>query len=215
MPVAGLCLAAGGASRLGRPKQLLPWGEATLLQTCVRVLLRAPLSCLTVVLGANAPAAAASLEAFSADERFSTVVNERWAEGMASSLVTGMRSLLDKEDPDEPYLGVMIALGDMPLLEADLLTALIEELRRYGNTAIVAPVYEGRRGHPVLIGRAYWDELLRLGGDRGAAEVLRRHADKLHLLEGTAAVLTDIDTAEQWRALRPQLKWEAEAPAAD
>ena len=53
MPVAGLCLAAGGASRLGRPKQLLPWGEATLLQTCVRGLLRAPLSCLTVVLGAK------------------------------------------------------------------------------------------------------------------------------------------------------------------
>lgn len=83
MSVAGLCLAAGGSSRLGRPKQLLPWGEATLLQTSVRGLLRAPLSCLTVVLGADAPAAAASLEPFSADERFSAVVNERWADGMS------------------------------------------------------------------------------------------------------------------------------------
>ena len=188
---------------MGYPKQLLPWGESTLLQTSVRTLLQTPLSCCTVVLGANVPAVAASLQAFAADARFSAVINERWADGMATSLVAGLRSLLAREASGSAYLGVLIALGDMPLVESGLIAALIGELKKRGSAAIVAPVYNGQRGHPVLIGRAYWDELLQLSGDKGASAVLKRHSDQLHLVPATASVLSDIDTREQWRQHRP------------
>ncbi|MDO5297103.1 MAG: nucleotidyltransferase family protein [bacterium] len=203
MRIAGLCLAAGAAQRMGQPKQLLPWGKTTLLQTCVHNLLRTQMCDCTVVVGANAQDVTASLEEFAQEERFSITVNERWAEGMSTSLAAGVRSLLKREAADNPYIGVLIALGDMPFVEPRFITLLLEEQQRWGSTAIVAPVYAGKRGHPVLIGRAYWQELLQLSGDRGAAEVLRRHQGQLHLVPGTAGVLMDIDTVEQWRERRP------------
>ncbi len=203
--VVALCLAAGASRRMGSPKQLLAWDGETVLQRSLRALLMSDIEDLILVLGANFVEVAQSVRSWPAPCPLTIVNNKRWEEGMASSLVCGLRQLLSGDKQGlQSWSGVMIALGDMPFLESASINKLIVAHRESGPQSIVIPLYGGRRGHPVIFGRAYADELMHLKGDRGASSVVRDHLDRVVQVDGDNANLTDIDTPEEWRKYSPQ-----------
>ena len=202
--VAVLCLAAGCARRMGRLKQLLPWRDTTVLQAALRPYRDLNMQPLVLVVGANSAEIMESLEP-GWRNICHLVRNERWREGMATSLVEGTRYLMGWErERNCRFAGVMVGLGDMPLLTASAIEKLLAAFGTGKEDRIVAPVWQGRRGHPVIIGREYWPELLELQGDRGAAPILRRHGDKVRMVEADEAVCRDVDTPEQWKALQEE-----------
>ena len=148
-----------------------------------------------VVTGHDAAAVVAALDGLDVER----VHNEHHRAGMASSLVRGVATLAD-------HAAVLICLADMPdvssahvacLLAAQ--RALDDELR---DRAIIVPLAHGRRGNPVLIGRAFFERLLALEGDVGARELIRAHpAAVREVVIDDDAVLTDHDTLEELAAL--------------
>jgi len=96
--------------------------------------------------------------------------------------------------------GFVIALADMPYIKPDTIEAIALALNT--GAAIVAPAYQGRRGHPVGFSAKFRNELEQLTGDEGARAILKRHADQIKLLEcNDPGILTDIDTPQDIKAL--------------
>ena len=179
-----LVLAAGTGSRFGGGKLLAPWGEGVLLDGALSAAFAAPVRVVTVVTGADAEAVAAAARAFNPAVRL--VHAAAFAEGMGASLRTGVAGLpLDTG-------GAFIFLGDMPRVPHDILAPLAEVLGQ-GATA-AAPTFQGRRGNPVLLGRALFPQLLSLTGDQGARSVLRELGGEIALIETLDdGVLFDVD----------------------
>jgi CTP:molybdopterin cytidylyltransferase MocA len=180
-------LAAGGSARLGVPKQLINFRGEPLVRRAARSVAEAGAAPVVVVTGAEATDIALALDGLS---HTSTVVNERWRTGLASSLATAVREL---QRLDARADGVLIATADQPLVDASafgrLLAAFAEGAR------LVAAEYSDTIGVPAVVGREHFDALLALEGDAGAGRWLRTQGEvvrRIPLLE--AAV--DIDTAE-------------------
>lgn len=187
----GLVLAAGMARRMGTTKQLLPFGDKTVLQTVVDTLVDAKLAGVAVVLGHDAEAVRDSLRG--RPVRF--CVNEAYREGMFSSVLCGLRALPTDAD------AALIALGDQPQIALNAVRAVAQAYRE-GDKGIVVPVSGGRRGHPVLIDLSrYRREILSLSGDRGLKPVVRGHPeDTLEVPVDDEGILRDLDTPEDYRA---------------
>lgn len=187
----GLVLAAGMARRMGTTKQLLPFGDKTVLQTVVDTLVDAKLAGVAVVLGHDAEAVRDSLRG--RPVRF--CVNEAYREGMFSSVLCGLRALPADAD------AALIALGDQPQIALNAVRAVAQAYRE-GDKGIVVPVSGGRRGHPVLIDLSrYRREILSLSGDRGLKPVVRGHPeDTLEVLVDDEGILRDLDTPADYRA---------------
>ncbi len=189
-----MVLAAGEGSRMGRAKQLLPWGETTVLGQTLRNLRQSSVQHVVVVTGHRAQEVAAIAGQADAE----VVHNEAYAEGeMLSSLQVAVAQL----PPSCP--AVLVMLADQPLVGPQIINSLLAAFEA-GHGQLIAPVFEGRRGNPVLIGRRYFQELLAL--PRGAAprDLLRRHPDALHLVPvDSDAILVDIDRPADYEAHRP------------
>jgi molybdenum cofactor cytidylyltransferase len=188
--IGAIVLAAGASTRMGRPKQLLPLPGGTVLSTVVARLLEAPVDRVTVVLGCQAEAIRQGA-GLPDDPRVEVVENTAWAEGMASSLRRGLRAFPDAE-------AVIVALGDQPGLDPDVVRRLIEELR--SGAVLAVPVADGQKGHPVLFSRELFPEILALSGDVGAREVVRRHWSRAARVPATS--LADLDTVQEYEAFR-------------
>lgn len=183
--VHGLVLAAGGSSRMGRPKMLLDLGGRPLLAHAVRPLLDAGLQVLWVVLGAEAEAVRGAL---AADSRLRVVENPAWRSGLASSLQAGLHASAGAD-------AVLVALGDQPSLSPEVVTRVLAAAP--GRSLVVAS-HAGRIVHPMLFGRALFPELEALAGDAGARDVVRRHQHEALRVPGTAP--RDLDTEDDYRA---------------
>lgn len=185
--IAGIVLAAGGSTRMGRPKMLLPVGVGTLLSAAVAPLLEAGLDRVVVVLGDRAQEIQRGAR-LPADPRIVPVVCPEWRAGMASSLKRGLEACADAD-------AVVVALGDEPGVTADrvrMVTAAFGPGRD-----LVVPVHRGIPAHPVLFGQSLFPELEALSGDVGAREVILRHEGEALRIEVEA--LPDIDTEEDYR----------------
>jgi molybdenum cofactor cytidylyltransferase len=195
--VAGLVLAAGGSTRLGAPKALLPTDGGTLLAVTVRALLEAGLQRVVVVLGCDA-AGVRERAGLPEDARLRVAENERWREGMASSLARGL-------DECGACQAAVVALGDQPGLDAARVQRLVEAWAAHPGAPLAVPMLpEGRLGHPVLFARELWAELRDQVGDRGGRDVVRRHWSRAARV--AEEPLHDLDTAEDvaaWRAGLP------------
>ncbi|MBS0360534.1 MAG: nucleotidyltransferase family protein [Proteobacteria bacterium] len=180
-------LAAGSGSRFGGGKLTAAWGPGVLLEGALAAAFAAPVRSVTVVIGADAPAVAAAARAF--DPRVLVVHAPDHAEGMAASLRTGIASLPADAD------GAFVFLGDMPRVPPAVLGRMAQALE--GGALAAAPVWKGRRGNPVLLGRTLFPELIGLSGDAGARGVLQGLGDRLALVESPDdGVLFDVDTPE-------------------
>ena len=182
--VAGILLAAGAGSRLGRPKALVEIGGQTLAARGAGLLRRGGADPIVVVTGA-APVDLPGV---------TLVHNPHWRTGMGSSLVAGLTAVSDL--PPDGYRAVVIALADQPLVGAESVRRLIAA-HAAGATVVVA-AYDGRPRNPVLIDRIHWAEVLATTtGDAGARPFLRAHPDLVTAVEcGDTGRADDIDTPE-------------------
>jgi molybdenum cofactor cytidylyltransferase len=193
--VGAVILAAGESRRMGTPKLLLPWGDGSTIirQVCEQVAAADGLSEVVVVAGRWQ----AEIEAQTADLPLRVTVNPRHAEGeMLSSLLVGLDALGEHND------ACLVVLGDQPGIEVgvieDVLAAYFE-----GRGCIVAPRYEGQRGHPALFDRALWAALRALPDGGAPRDVLRAHPDDLyHLDVESDSVLLDVDTPADYQRAR-------------
>ena len=194
--IAGLLLAAGGSRRLGRPKQLEPWGKgATLLGTVVAEARTFGLDELWVVLGAELDAVLAQVDLTD----LGVVENPEWEEGMASSLRVGLDALTRLSKAGS----ALILLGDQPGVDPDVIEALIAAKRK-GRAMAVVPKYRYAWGNPVLVDRTLWPRLISLSGDGGAKLLLQAHPEWVEEVWVESLPPRDVDTARDVEDLRPR-----------
>ena len=188
MRVGAVVLAAGASSRLGMPKQLLVHEGEALVRRAARAAILAGADPVLVVLGADASRVRAALDGLAGVH---VVENERWSDGLASSLAAGVRALLVAAPVD----AVLVTLADQPLVGATELSALLARLGDGDDDRIVAAEYAGTIGVPAVIGREHADALLALSGDRGAGAWLRSQGDRVARVPMPAAAM-DVDTPD-------------------
>ncbi len=189
--VAGVVLAAGLSERMGRCKLSLPFRAKPLLAHAVAAAAASALSPLVVVLGEDTRHLRDRLDF----GRARPVVNADSRSGRASSLKTGLQHV------PADRAGVMVLLGDQPLVTAGLIDTLLAAFARRPDHW-VAPVYRGRRGNPVIIPRRWFPDLLTLTGDRGPRRLLSSPGLRLHLVPvDDPAVVIDVDTAQDYERL--------------
>jgi len=193
--VAGVVLAAGRSTRMGRPKLALPLAGRPLVRHAVDAALAAGLAEVVVVLGADAAAVGGALAG--ADERVRVVVNPRPESGQGTSLRCGLAALGAAVD------GAAVLLGDQPAVGARLIAAVVAAFRA-GSAPIVRPVYgDGTPGHPVVLAREVWPAAAALRGDEGARALLAAHPDWLAAVAIDGPPPADVDTPDDYtRALR-------------
>jgi molybdenum cofactor cytidylyltransferase len=172
--LAAVILSGGASERMGSPKALLPFQGRPFLEHLLEITRHPSVGVRRVVLGAQAEPITKEV-LLAADE---IVINKDWEQGQLSSIQAALRSLPAGTE------GMLLCLVDHPLVTAGLVTELIERFQAT-HAPIVLPVYEGRRGHPVIFSAAVYEELLKAPADKGARAVVWAHAAEV------AEVLTD------------------------
>ncbi len=167
MSVPVVILAAGASRRLGRPKQLIHFRGETLLDRSLRIARQAGVETMFVVLGANAETILDGIELRGAVP----VRNEHWESGMASSVASGVRRVI--EDATEAS-GILLMVCDQPYLTAEHLSRLVAAFAANGAQSIVASQYADDAGIPAVFPRSQFRALLALQGDHGARSLLRK-----------------------------------------
>ena len=182
-----IVLAAGSGSRFGGGKLLATYGDGVLLDAALTSAFAAPVYRVIVVTGADAPTVEAAIRAsLNVDHRLRVVHAPDHAEGMGASLRRAAAEL----DPE--CEGVFVFLGDMPRIPLAVLEPLAKAVR--DGALAAAPVFEGQRGHPALIGRALLPRLLTLQGDAGARAILKDLGPRLVQVPASDdGVLFDVD----------------------
>jgi len=179
---AGVVLAAGGASRMGQPKLLLPWRGEPIIRHSVKNALLAGLNPVVVVTGAEADGIAAAL----AGLPVKLVHNPDWKSGQSTSVKAGMAAL-----PPETGAAAFL-LGDQPQIPVTLLRALLEQHRRT-LAPITCPLIGQQRGNPVLFDRSTFAGFFELEGDAGARQIFS-HYPLDYLPWHDQSLLMDVDT---------------------
>ncbi|CAN5498157.1 hypothetical protein BH24CHL1_BH24CHL1_01670 [soil metagenome] len=195
--IAAIVLAAGGSSRLGQPKQLLPVDGQPLLSRTLDVVRMTSLKPRILVLGGYAEDILAGVNV----DGYEVVLNADFEQGQATSLKAGLQAL------PATVKGTIVLLGDQPLVEPWLLEQLVAGYVSASHVA-VRPRYAGGPGNPVLLGRELFNELLALEGDVGARDVLRRHRARITEIDHTSRnAPRDVDTMDDYAAFL--LDWSA------
>jgi molybdenum cofactor cytidylyltransferase len=189
--IAAVVLAAGESRRMGRSKPLLQLGDRrTFIEAIVTALKRTSVGKIVVVVGANAEEITRAVSYLGV----TTVANPDFKLGQLSSLWAAIRAL-----EGEPIEGLLVHLADHPFLSPTVVDKMIAALRESGKLVVI-PRYRGKRGHPVLLARDLFQEILAAPLDEGAKAVVRAHAqDTLEIDVEEEGVTIDIDTPEDYR----------------
>jgi len=185
--VSGLVLAAGGSSRLGRPKQLLPYGDGTLLEHVLATACASPFDQLILALGGSAGEVLGSLDVRGAE----VVVNDAYGAGCSSSIAAA----LPRVDPAADVLVLM--LGDQPGVTAATVCSLVQGR---AGAPIAVCLYDDGRGHPFAFARSVFGELASLHGDKAVWKLLERRPELVREVRVPGPVPPDVDTWEDYEA---------------
>ena len=184
--LAAVILAGGASRRMGSPKALVSYQGASFLEHLLGVTRHPAIGVRRVVLGPDAEAISQQVT-LASDEM---VVNRDWQLGQLSSIHAALRSL-----PEGTH-GMLLCPVDHPLVSAALVDALVRTFLET-RAPVVLPMFEGRRGHPVIFAAAVYEELLRAPMDTGARAVVRAHKSDLQEVstteEGCVVNLNDPD----------------------
>jgi len=205
LPVAGIILAAGESSRMGRDKALLPIGPETFVERLLGVLGGA-VSSIMVVLGFHRERIEAAIASTVASTPGARVVyNPAFKLGQLSSLKMALRALADEE-----VAGALVCLVDHPAISRDMVEQLRDRLIASG-APLVIPSHNQRRGHPVGISARLFPELLAAPESAGARAVIAAHEREISYVEtDDESVLWDIDRPEDYEQL--MRRWKPASP---
>lgn len=187
--ITALVLAAGLSTRLSanKNKLLCLWQGRPIIRHTVKNIRASAVSKIIVVVGHQAEGVMAALEGQAVD----FVRNDNPAAGMSGSLIAGLQSINEGECPD----GVMVCLGDMPLIKPVTVSALIQRFSESPKPCIWRPAYKGTAGHPVVFSPELLDDLSAIQGDKGAKEIVEGSSHLVrHLPVDDEGVLFDVDT---------------------
>jgi molybdenum cofactor cytidylyltransferase len=186
--VTGLVLAAGGSRRLGAPKQLLSYGNKTLLDHVLATARACAFDQLLCVIGGSADEIRERVDLTDIE----TVENRQFGEGCSSSIAAALTAV------DQRAEVLVLLLGDQPGVSAETVTSL---LAGRGDAPLAACAYEDGRGHPLAFARSSFPELATLHGDKGVWKLLDRRADQVADVPIAGAIPRDVDTEEDYRAV--------------
>jgi molybdenum cofactor cytidylyltransferase len=218
--ITALVLAAGQSKRMGQPKMLLPWGKTTVLGQVLATLKQASLPELVVVTGAERVGVEKICAAF---EALVTHNPDFANDDMLSSMQMGLRTLISpppslrdtfaKHTVSAPIfaenwggregVAALIVLGDQPQVEEGSVRAVVHRFIETGASLII-PSYQMRRGHPWLVARPFWDEILQMESPQSPRDFLNRHASEIEYVNvNNPSILADLDTFEDYLKSRP------------
>jgi len=186
--VAGLVLAAGGSRRLGRPKQLLPFGGATLLDHTLDLARSCRFDQLLCAVGGSAEEVRAGVDLSGVE----VVENPAYGGGCSSSIAAALAHLDPRAD------ALVLLLGDQPGVGAASVAAL---LAHRGDAAFAVCRYDDSRGHPFAFGRGAFGELATMRGDKAVWKLLERHGDAVVEVPVPGPVPLDVDTWDDYHAV--------------
>lgn len=194
-----ILLAAGRGERYGKLKQLV--------EVDGKPLVRRAMDSITKFNWTYDPLLVLGYRAEMIGERvdtsdFKVLENDRWEEGMSSSVELSVRS------SEAGTSGYLFFLGDMPLVPSSVIERVVEEAK--SGASIVAPAYRGHRGFPVFFDRSWKNELLEeIDGDRGARRIIRNNKEKVNLVEtDDRGVILDVDEQSDLEEVESCLKEE-------
>lgn len=190
--VTGLVLGAGGSARLGRPKQLLDYGDGTLLGHVVGVARDCGFAQTIVAIGGSADEVRGEVDLAGVE----VVVNQDYGEGCSSSIAASLAVL------DERCDVLVLMLGDQPGVTADTVATL---LAGRGEAPLAVCRYDDGRGHPLAFGRGVFDALADLHGDKAVWKLLDQRAADVVEVPVAGPIPRDVDTAEDYRAVLEEL----------
>lgn len=186
--ISAVVLAAGKSTRMGRQKMLMPWGDKTVMESVIQTLQKSGID--DIVLVTN-PEIAKQTPHFS----FRTILNENG--DMLSSLQLGLQA----QKPSAQ--ATLICLGDQPQMEEGSVRSVIGAYTKSGSQLVV-PSYHMRRGHPWLVARTLWDEILAMKEGQSMRDFLNAHADKIEYVTlETPTILQDLDTPDDYLKYKP------------
>jgi molybdenum cofactor cytidylyltransferase len=189
--ISAIVLAAGESRRMGETKLILDWQGKPILQHVLDALRDSPVGEVILVLGHEAERIRGRIQA----PEVKIVINPDYREGMSTSLRRGILAA----DPDTQAF--LVVLADQPGINPKIIAELILNFHQgYPGKNILVPDFRGRRGHPVLFGAKYREEILRLKGDVGGRKILGEHPEDILTVEMNGdAALVDIDTPEDYK----------------
>lgn len=187
-----IVLAAGGSTRLGRPKQLLSYNGTSLLQHTIDAARQSTILSIIVVLGSDHESINKNIDVTG----LHVVRNDNWQTGMASSIICGIKSL-ERIAPGVD--GAILMACDQPFINAALLDDLLL-VQKASNKPIVASRYKDTIGIPALFHKEFFGQLLDLEGDKGAKKLMNQSADCCATVPFPLGSI-DIDTLDDYEAL--------------
>jgi molybdenum cofactor cytidylyltransferase len=178
---------------MGQPKMLLPWGQTTVLEKVIATFKAAGVEDILVVTGGDRERVEALVGDFA-----EFIFNPKYAEGeMLSSVQVGLAGLKPGVE------AVLIGLGDQPQVQESSVRSVLEAFHT-SSASLVVPSFQMRRGHPWLVARPYWDEILHMRSPASLRDFLNHYADEIYYVElGNASILQDLDTPEDYLKTRP------------
>lgn len=192
--ISAIVLAAGQSIRMGQQKMLMPWGQTNVIGQVVSTLIDAGIDHLYLVTGGSQPEMKDALTDFNINYLF----NKDFTNGeMLMSVQVGLRGLGNESD------AALIALGDQPQVEPRTIQLIVE---RYLSTqhSIIVPSYQMHRGHPWLVDKSFWQEILNLIPPHTLRNFLNVHNEAIDYIEvDTPSIIQDLDTQNDYTHYKP------------
>ena len=221
---AAIILAAGSSSRMGggRHKLLLPLEDRPVLAHVIDVILTSQARPILIVLGHEANQVRTQIPTYATHPDITLIENPDYLQGMSTSMRVGLEILISHgykkampdsmaplpppdainrvpTNPSSDVDSALIILGDQPLVTPRIIDTLISTWQMTGKR-IVAPLYDGKRGNPILFAASLFPELLEVTGDEGGRSIVERHRQELETVElGDAIASYDVDTWEAYQ----------------
>ena len=199
-PTAGVILAAGESTRFGKPKQLLKLNDKYLLEWVLDAAIGSRLAKTLLILGHKHQEIITALGEKSRQPNLEVVINPVYQHGQSTSLQIGLSKIRDT------FQSIMFLLGDQPMLDSETINTLLEQFWS-SDKDICVPVFEGKRGNPVIFSQKFYGHLAELKGDIGARNVIRNHPDHVKEIEiDNPLCFVDVDTQSDYDKLVEILK---------
>lgn len=192
--ISAIILAAGKSKRMGLPKMLLPWGRSTVLGQVISAFQEAGIDEVFVIIGGAREQVERIIQQYGAQ----SVFNDQFASSeMLSSLQLGLGAQSSQTQ------ATLIGLGDQPQIQVGTVRLICERFH-LRKSRLIVPSFQKRRGHPWLVERSLWHELLAMKSPTSPRDFLNEHSHEIDYVEvDTPTILADLDTPEDYRTSHP------------